>query len=307
MQIHHLKYILKVAELGSITKAANELYISQPSLTKVISNIENKYNLTIFNRTPTGVTVSLEGNRFLHYVKNIVTCAASLDETFKNHSYLDKVQLLIATQELDFIPQVFLNMYNKYSNDALEFELYKSHRSNVITAIQKRDCNIGLFIQTNKEAKAFDWQLKSTNLEIELLDSSGVYALLGPKSNLYDSKSLSFEDVKGLSHICLDVDEITRSEWKAHPRHLNINNNSIIHCNSISLCIELLEKTDMILCAPKWIFKYFANTNIKILPINNNTYLYHLIYIKRKNEPLTPIEMQFIEEVKRSLAYNPTF
>ena len=48
MQLNHLKYILKVAELGSITKAAHELYISQPSLTKTISNLEKQYNIKIF-------------------------------------------------------------------------------------------------------------------------------------------------------------------------------------------------------------------------------------------------------------------
>ena len=58
MQLNHLKYILKVAELGSITKAAHELYISQPSLTKTISNLEKHYNIKIFERTATGVSVT---------------------------------------------------------------------------------------------------------------------------------------------------------------------------------------------------------------------------------------------------------
>lgn len=301
MQIHHLKYILKVAELGSITKAANELYISQPSLTKAISNIENKYNLTIFERTPTGVTVSLEGKRFLHYAKSIVYYATSLDEAFENPYYIDQTQLLVAAQELDFIPQAILNIYNKYNNNTLEFQFYKSHRSDVVTAIQKGDCNIGLLVQTNKEAKAFERQLKSTNLEVELLDSCGVYVLLGPKSNLYHSKSLTFEDIRESSHICLDIDKVTRFELKIHDKHLNINTNSVIYCSSIPLCIELLEKTDIILYGSKWILKYFENTNIKALPIYDSTYLCDLICIKRKNEPLTSIEMQFIEEVKMIL------
>lgn len=302
MQINHLKYILKVAELGSITKAANELYISQPSLTKAISNLEKNYKIKIFERNATGVTVTLEGKYFLHYAKNVVQTATSLEEVFQNHSYINQNKLLVAAHELDFIPKVFLNMYNKYKDNTIEFELYQSHRSNVINAIQKGYCNIGLLVQTNKEAKAFDWQLTSTNLEIEFLDSCGVYVLLGPKSKFYNATSLTFKDLEGFSNICLDIDDITKSELTINDKQFHVNINSVVYCNSISLCIELLENTDIILYASKWILKYFENTNIKAFPIiKDNTFISNLLYIKRKNELLTPIEMQFIDEVKKCL------
>ncbi len=302
MQINHLKYILKVAELGSITKAANELYISQPSLTKAISNIERKYKIKIFERTATGVTVTLQGKYFLHYAKNVVQTATSLEEVFQNHSYDNQSKLLIAAQEFDFIPKIFLNMYNKYRDNELEFELYQSHRSNIIKAIQKGYCNIGLLVQTNKEAKPFDWHLSSTNLEMKFLDSCGVYVLLGPKSKFYNATSLTFKDLEGQSNIYLDIDDITKAEWAINAHQFHVNTNSVVYCNSISLCIEFLENTDIILYASKWILKYFEHTNIKTFPIiEDNTFITNLIYIKRKNELLTPIEMNFIDEVKKYL------
>lgn len=305
MQLNHLKYILKVAELGSITKAAHELYISQPSLTKTISNLEKQYNIKIFERTATGVSVTSEGRHFLYYAKNVVHSVNSLERSFQDSFYINQIQLFVATQTLDFIPQVVLNTYKKYSNHNLKFEVYESHRSNVIKAIQKRDCNIGLIVQTNKETKAFDWQLTSTNLETEYLASDTVYILLGPKSSLYHAASITFQDLETLSHICLSIDELTRSEWQTHKQHLYINLNHVIYCNSIHLCIELLENTDAVLYASKWILKYFKNTNIKALPISNNDiYESNLICIKRKNEPLTPIKLHFIDEVKNSI--NPS-
>ncbi|MBS5316224.1 MAG: LysR family transcriptional regulator [Clostridiales bacterium] len=138
MQLNHLKYILKVAELGSITKAAHELYISQPSLTKTISNLEKHYNIKIFERTATGVSVTSEGRHFLYYAKNVVCSANSLERSFQDSFYINQIQLLVATQTLDFIPEVVLNTYKKYSNHNLKFEVYESHRSNVIKAIQKK-------------------------------------------------------------------------------------------------------------------------------------------------------------------------
>lgn len=302
MQINHLKYILKVAELGSITKAANELYISQPSLTKAISNIERNYKIKIFERTATGVTVTLQGKYFLHYAKNVVQSASTLEEVFQTHSYDNQSNLLVAAQELDFIPKIFLNMYNKYRDNSLEFEFYQNNRSNVIRAIQKGYCNIGLLVQTNKEAKSFDWQLTSTNLEIEFLDSCGIYVLLGPKSKFYNATSLTFKDLEGQSNISLNIDDLTKADLVTNAHKFHVNTNNVIYCNSISLCIELLENTDIILYASKWILKYFEHTNIKVFPIiKDNTFIANLIYIKRKNEFLTPIEINFLDEVKKYL------
>lgn len=299
MQLHHLKYILKVAELGSITKAANKLYISQPTLTKAILNLEKEYNIKIFERMPTGVIVTPEGRYFLNFVENIVNSATSLDEVFKNSFSINQTQLLVAAQQLDFIPEIFVNLHNAYRHTPLKFDLYTSHRSDVIKAVQKGSYNIGLLVQTTKDTRAFNWQIDSTNLEIGFLDSCNVYALLGPKSRLYETKSLSFKDVEKLPHICLDIDQVTWSNWKVNNKHLYINTDDVIFCNSLPLCIELLQKTDMILYASKWILKYFLDTNIKVFPIkNSDMYKSNLIYIKRKNEALTPIEIQFIEEVK---------
>lgn len=305
MYLKHLNYILKVAELGSITKASQELFISQPTLTKVILSFEKQYNIKIFERTKTGITVTVQGKRFLNYAKNIVLSTESLEETFRNIQKLSQTQLSVATEKLDFIPQVFLNMYKKYNTNSLEFELFESHRLNVILSVQKGDCNLGLLVQTNREAKEFDWKLKYTNLEVEYLDSSDVYVIVGPKSKLYNNSSVTFKDVEDLPHICINFDNITKVELKNHSEAFHINFKKVIFCNSLSLCKQLLQNTDMILFASKWVLNFFENSDIKVFQIKNNTrFVINLIYIKRKYEPLSPIETQFLTEVKKAININ---
>ena len=67
MRLNQLEYFIKVVECGSITKAAQELYLSQPSLTKAISSLETEYDLKLFSRTCRGLNVSPEGRDFLEY------------------------------------------------------------------------------------------------------------------------------------------------------------------------------------------------------------------------------------------------
>lgn len=235
----------------------------------------------------------------LYFIIKIFFSTQSLDEAFKNNFHIHKNRLLVAAQELDFISQVFLNMYKQYRSTSLEFDLFESHRSNVISSVQKGHYNLGLLVQTSREAKAFDWQLKYTNLEVEYLDYSDVYVILGPKSKFYHSKSLTFKDVKEIPQICLNIDEIAKAEYKNHSQYFHINMDKVIFCNSINLCKQLLQNTDMILFASKWELNFFKDTDTKILQIKNNDNINNLIYIKRKNEPLTPIEMQFLTEIKK--------
>ena len=72
MTLQQLKYIIAVAGTGTITEAANRLYISQPSLTNAIHELEDEMNIVIFNRTNKGITVSREGEIFLGYARQVV-------------------------------------------------------------------------------------------------------------------------------------------------------------------------------------------------------------------------------------------
>ena len=78
MTLQQLRYIVMVAETGTITEAAGKLYISQPSLTNAIHELEKEMNITIFNRTNKGISVSKEGEDFLSYARQILEQAAIL-------------------------------------------------------------------------------------------------------------------------------------------------------------------------------------------------------------------------------------
>ena len=83
MTLQQLKYLIEVAETGSITMAAQRLFISQPSLSKSIADLEKEMGITIFNRSNRGVYLSQEGTRFLSYARQIVEQASLLESEYK--------------------------------------------------------------------------------------------------------------------------------------------------------------------------------------------------------------------------------
>lgn len=82
MTLQQLKYVTMVAKKRSINEAAKALFISQPSLTNAIKELEKEMNITIFHRTNKGIIVSHDGEIFLAYARQVIEQAALLEEKF---------------------------------------------------------------------------------------------------------------------------------------------------------------------------------------------------------------------------------
>ncbi|MEE1341193.1 MAG: LysR family transcriptional regulator, partial [Lachnospiraceae bacterium] len=84
MTLQQLRYIVTVAQTGNITEAAKRLFISQPSLTNAIHELEKEMQITIFNRTNKGVSLSNDGEIFLSYARQVLEQTDLLEEKFLN-------------------------------------------------------------------------------------------------------------------------------------------------------------------------------------------------------------------------------
>ena len=82
MRVQQLKYILKVAEVGSITEAAKLLFISQPSLSNSIKETEKEAGITIFLRSRTGITLTKDGAEFLGYARQVIQQMELLEDRY---------------------------------------------------------------------------------------------------------------------------------------------------------------------------------------------------------------------------------
>ena len=109
MTLQQLKYVVATAEKGTVSEAAQSLFISQPSLTNAIRELEKEMNITIFIRTNKGITVSKEGEVFLGYARQVLEQASLLEEKYcgKQHG---KRQFCISTQHYSFAVNAFVDL-----------------------------------------------------------------------------------------------------------------------------------------------------------------------------------------------------
>ena len=102
MTLQQLKYVVTVADKGTISEAAKELFISQPSLTNAIKELENELHITIFNRTNKGIVVSSEGDEFLAYARQVLEQVNLLEEKYLNVKK-QSPRFSVSTQHYSFV------------------------------------------------------------------------------------------------------------------------------------------------------------------------------------------------------------
>ena len=84
MNILHLKYAVEISKTKSISRAAQNLYMGQPNLSRAIKELEESLGITIFRRTSKGITVTPEGEEFLQYAKPIISQVDAIEELYRN-------------------------------------------------------------------------------------------------------------------------------------------------------------------------------------------------------------------------------
>lgn len=122
MTLQQLRYVVAVAETGNITEAAKRLFISQPSLTNAIRELEKEMQIRIFTRTNKGVAVSNEGDLFLSYARQILEQTSLLEERFLNKKERNP-KFSVSCQHYSFAVNAFVDVIRRFGGDKYDFTL----------------------------------------------------------------------------------------------------------------------------------------------------------------------------------------
>ena len=165
MTLQQLKYAITVAETGTITEAANKLYISQPSLTNAIHELEKEMNIIIFNRTNKGISISKEGEDFLGYARQVLEQAAILEDKYKGDNG-GKKKFCVSTQHYSFAVNAFVDLIKKIGQDEYDFSLRETQTYEIIEDVAKMRSEIGILFLNDFNEKVITKILKSYDLEL---------------------------------------------------------------------------------------------------------------------------------------------
>lgn len=309
MQLSQLEYFIKVAECGSITRASQELYMSQPSLTKSISNLEAEYQVKLFRRTPRGIALTERGRIFLDYARHTLDAASALTHEFSADRAGGQAWLHIASQQLDFLYDVITSVYQESDSASVCIDLEETDQGMIVRRVKDCEADIGLLVVSEEDSNNFKQRLSEKGLEIHVLDTSPVYVSMAKSCPYYGREELLVRESITCPHVVLDTERTMRQKLKLEKRDGSFDYGHLILCNSIASSLYFMRTLGALLYTPKWVLGLLQAEDIHTTLLkqdNGSPYatVNSLVWIKRANESLNATEQHFIQML-RSRFHHP--
>ncbi len=163
MTLQQIYYAIVVSEAGSINKAAEQLYITQPSLTSSIKSLETEIGINIFLRTGRGMTVTPEGTDFLQYARQVYQQYEILSQRYSDKTNI-KHKFGVSTQHYSFAVQAFVETVKRFGTLRFEFALRETKILEVITDVGTLKSKVGIIYLSDYNRKAIMKMLKEQHL-----------------------------------------------------------------------------------------------------------------------------------------------
>ena len=204
MTITQLKYVITVAESNSMNEAAGKLFISQPSLSASIKELENEIGIELFRRTNRGITITPEGKEFVGYAKQTVQPYELMEAKYVSKKELKK-KFSVSTQHYAFAVNAFAEMVKQFGMEEYEFAIHETRTYDVIEDVKNFRSEIGILYLNDFNRNVLSKLFSENNLEFHALLNCGIYAYMWKKHPLANEKLVSLEQLN--DYPCLAFDQ----------------------------------------------------------------------------------------------------
>lgn len=219
MNFLHLKYAITVAETGSISKAAEKLYVAQPNVSRAIKELESDLNITIFERNSKGMIVTPEGEQLIHYAKRILRQIDDMEKIFK---YQKKKNVFsISVPRASYISDAFVE-FSKCLNNIDNAEVYykETNAYRVINNVINEEYNLGILRYYINHDRYFKDIIEKKELKCELINQFKYVLIFNKNSALAENEEIHYSDLKDFIEIAhgdpyvpsLSTNELVKTE-----------------------------------------------------------------------------------------------
>mgnify|MGYP002625774932 FL=1 len=304
MTIQQLRYVIGISESGSFNKAAEKLFISQPSLTSTVHDLERELGIQIFNRSGRGITLTQDGTEFLANAKQLFLNFETVMERYKKGGSAKK-KFGISTQHYSFALKSFVEMVKHFNTNEYEFAIRETRTKEVIEDVASLKSQIGLLYLSDFNRSIIQKLLNSRNLEFHSLIKCKAYVYIWKNHPLAKNKSISFEELADYPCLSFEQDdndsvyfaeEILSTE--EYHRTIKTNDrasmlNLMVGLNAYTLCSGIISEE---LNGSEYIAVPFRESDANINRIME------IGWITKKDFILNEVGNIYVEELKKALS-----
>lgn len=296
MTLAQLRYAITVAGASSMNEAAGKLFISQPSLSASIKELEAEVGVELFKRTNRGISVTPEGEEFIGYARQVVEQYNLIESKYilKENT---KKKFGVSMQHYTFAVKAFVEMVKQFGMDEYEFEIHETKTYDVIEDVKNCKSEIGVLYINDFDKKVLTKLFHQSGVEFHELLKCHIYVYLWKGHPLASKKEITLEELE--EYPCLSFDQGQNNSFyfaeevlstydykrliKANDRATFLN--LMIGLNGYTLCSGIMceELNGSDYCAVKL-------KSDEIMTIG---------YISRKGVPISPLGKKYLEEISK--------
>lgn len=303
MTLTQLNYLITIAETHSLNKAAEQLYVSQPSLTSAMKELEKELGITLFYRSGRGVTLTGDGTEFLLYARQIYGQYENVLEKYgKNGSH--KKKFGVSTQHYSFAVKAFVDMAREFDMSRYEFAIRETKTAEVIRDVSTMKSEIGILYLCDFNRRAMEKLLKAAGLEFHHLVDCQAYVYLWRGHPLAGEHSIGFEQLK--DYPCLSFEQGDNSSFYLAEEILSTNEYPrVIRANDRATMLNLMIGLNGYTLCSGIICEELNGNDYLAVPFRddeqNPNSMMEIGYVTRKNTFLSGMGERYIRAVKEYL------
>lgn len=301
--IQQLNYAITVSEAGSLNKASEILYLSQPSLTSSIQELEREFGFRIFHRTGRGVTLTPEGSDFILYARQVYSHYQELVNRFGNSEHLKK-KFAVSAQHYSFAVKAFVELVKEYDTLKYDFAIRETQTRDVINDVATLKSEIGILYFSDFNRSAITKLLRTAGLEFHQLINCSAYVYLWSGHPLAGKSSITFTELQ--DYPCLSFEQgDTSSFYYAEEILSTAEYSRTIKANDRATMLNLMKGLNGYTLCSGIICEELNGDDYVAVPFEadsvSESSIMELGYILRENTIPTQICELYIEKIKSVL------
>ena len=255
MTLQQLKYAVAVADTKNITEASNRVFISQPSLTAAIKELENEMGIEIFSRSNKGVTITNEGDEFLSYARQVLEQASLLEERYKGKTKGSTI-FSVSCQHYSFAVNAFVDVIREFGGNVYDFTLRETQTHEIIEDVSHLKSEIGVLYISQRNADVITKLIKKNNLLFEELFKAPLHVFISNKNPLAQKESISLSDLSPFPYLTYEQGDFNSFYFAEEPlspidfdcqKNIKVRDratlfNLLIGLNGYTICTGIISK-----------------------------------------------------------------
>ncbi len=296
MTLQQLRYTIAIAESGSMNVAARDLYVSQPSLSESVKELEEELGFAVFNRTNRGITVTSEGEEFLGYARQTIEQFHLLEDRFLETATRKK-HFHVSTQHYSFAVNAFANLMNQDNMAKYDFALSETRTYEIIENVRDFRSDIGILYQDEENAKMLSKVIKENHLVFNPLFDCHIFIYVAATHPLAGKKKVTFEDLE--EYTCMMFDQGKNNAfYLAEEVFSTMEHEKVLKVNDRATMLNMMVAIDGYTMCSGIICEELNGDGYAAVPLDTDRIM-TIGYVVRKDAPNNALRDAYIEELKK--------